>query len=82
MERLNECECGKPLELCVEAWGECLALEIADVRYWALHHLTVSAFMLQHPRRLSLRGWMEERPMLKVRRGRLRPYRREAIGSP
>ena len=58
------CECGQPAETCEQAWGECLALEFSDPEYGAVHHLTVSAYMLQHPGRLSAGGWWAERRLL------------------
>jgi hypothetical protein len=42
-----------------------MALEMTSPDYSVVHHLTVAAYMLQHPSKLSLRGWQEERDLLK-----------------
>jgi hypothetical protein len=42
-----------------------MGLEMSDPGYGAVHHLTVAAYMLQHPSQLSLRGWQEERELLR-----------------
>ena len=50
---------------CTARFQRFMALEMTDSAYWAVHHLTVAAYMLQHPRQLSLRGWQEMRNLLK-----------------
>jgi hypothetical protein len=49
---------------CDTAFDECMALEMTDPAFFQLHHLTVAAFMVQHPSRLSAHGWREERGLL------------------
>lgn len=61
---MNCPECGANGSLCKERFDECLALEFSDMRYGAVHHLTVSAYMLQHSSRLSKEGWLYERELL------------------
>ena len=61
-------ECGAapaPGESCEERFHRCLALEYEDwAGYGAVHHLTVPAYMLQHPSRYSREGWLEARRLL------------------
>jgi len=60
-------ECGAPgdrEETCRERFERFLALEFSDPAYGAVHHLTVAAYMLQHPARLSARGWYATRTTL------------------
>lgn len=56
-------ECGTMY--CRRRFNECLALEFSDMRYGAVHHLTVSAYMLQHSSRLTREGWLHERKLLR-----------------
>lgn len=58
-------ECGAAGELCKTRFDECLALEFTDVGYGAVHHLTVSAYMLQHSSQLTREGWLHERELLR-----------------
>jgi hypothetical protein len=61
-------ECGAPRTLeedCFERFGHYMGLEMTDPGYGAVHYLTVPAYMLQHPSQLSLRGWQEERELLR-----------------
>lgn len=61
-------ECGaawSAQDNCVERFGRFMGLEMTDPQYGAVHHLTVPAYMLQHPSQLSLRGWEEERNLLR-----------------
>lgn len=51
-------------ENCEEQFHRFLALEYTDMRYGAVHHLTVAAYMLQHPGRLSEDGWYAMRQTL------------------
>lgn len=62
---MNCPECGANGSLCKERFDEILALEFSDMRYGAVHHLTVSAYMLQHSSRLSKEGWLHERKLLR-----------------
>lgn len=60
-------DCGaSPLsnEGCEEKFQSFLALEYSDPDYGVVHHLTVCAYMLQHPSRLSRTGWLEMRDLL------------------
>lgn len=53
---MTECnECGAAG--CQDAFDECLALEFRNPDYFAVHHLTVAAFTVQHPSLLSAHGW-------------------------
>jgi hypothetical protein len=42
---------------CAQRFHHFLALEMTDPEYGAVHHLTVPAYMLQHPSQLSRVGW-------------------------
>jgi hypothetical protein len=60
-------ECGAPEapeDGCRRRFDVCEALELTDPAYAGVHHLTVSAYMLQHPTQLSVRGWHELRDLL------------------
>ena len=58
-------ECGAPDRECEEHFNECIAKEFEDPRYGRVHHITVSAFMLQHSGRLTREGWLYERDLLR-----------------
>ena len=62
---MNCPECGANDSLCKERFEECLALEFSDMRYGAVHHLTVSAYILQHSSQLTREGWLHERKLLR-----------------
>src|SRR5512139_3276811 len=62
---MNCPECGAPDNLCKTRFDEFLALEFSDLRYGAVHNLTVATFMLQHSSRLSKEGWLYERELLR-----------------
>src|SRR5512138_2433460 len=62
---MNCPECGAPNSLCQTRFDVFLALEFSDLRYGAVHNLTVATFMLQHSSRLSREGWLYERELLK-----------------
>ncbi|HMB23963.1 MAG: DUF5946 family protein [Chloroflexota bacterium] len=62
---MNCPECGAPDNLCQTRFDEFLALEFSDLRYGAVHNLTVATFMLQHSSRLSREGWLYERELLR-----------------
>lgn len=65
---INHCpECGAPRaadDSCRERFDRCLAREFSDPAYGAVHHLTVAAYVLQHPSRLSRPGWLAMRDLL------------------
>jgi hypothetical protein len=54
------CECGEPaVSRCRAAFDAALAAEFGDPEYFAVHHLTVAAYQVQHPRTYPLRGAFE-----------------------
>jgi hypothetical protein len=60
-------DCGAILdeaESCYDHFGVLLELEFTNADYGRVHHLTVLAYMLQHPGRLSFKGWVEMRRLL------------------
>lgn len=62
-------ECGAPLkdgQQCNAYFDECMALELTDARFGAVHHLTVPAYHLQHPSRVSAAGWSAMRQILRA----------------
>jgi len=61
---MNCPECGATDSLCKSRFDECLALEFSDLRYGAVHNLTVATYMLQHSSQLSREGWLYERDLL------------------
>lgn len=62
---MNRCEqCGAVD--CEEQFHTFLALEYTDEGYGAVHHLTVPAYMLQHPQQLSADGWRMMRETLRA----------------
>jgi hypothetical protein len=62
---MNCPECGAADYACEARFNECLALEFSDAAYGAVHHLTVTAYMLQHSSKLTREGWLEERKLLR-----------------
>ncbi len=62
---MNCPECGVPETLCQTRFDEFLVLEFTDAGYGAVHHLTVTAYMLQHSSKLTREGWLFERNLLK-----------------
>ncbi|HET9913823.1 MAG TPA: DUF5946 family protein [Anaerolineales bacterium] len=62
---MNCPECGASDNLCQTRFDEFLALEFSDLRYGAVHNLTVATFMLQHSSRMSKEGWLYERDLLR-----------------
>ena len=58
-------ECGAPETLCQTRFDEFLALEFTNAGYGAVHHLTVTAYMLQHSSKLTREGWLHERELLR-----------------
>ena len=62
---MNCPECGAPDQLCQTRFDEFLVLEFTDAGYGAVHHLTVTAFMVQHSSRMTREGWLYERALLR-----------------
>lgn len=62
---MNCPECGARGTLCQERFDEFLVLEFTDAAYGAVHHLTVTAYMLQHSSKLTCEGWLHERVLLR-----------------
>jgi hypothetical protein len=58
-------ECGATDSLCQSRFDEFLALEFTDAEYGAVHHLTVTTYMLQHSSKLTREGWLHERGLLR-----------------
>ena len=58
-------ECGAVDHLCQTRFDEFLILEFTDAGYGAVHHLTVTAYMLQHSSKMTREGWLFERELLK-----------------
>lgn len=58
-------ECGAPAGECETRYHECLVKEFTDSGFGAVHHLTVSAYMVQHSSKLTREGWLFERDLLK-----------------
>ncbi len=52
-------------EGCATQFGLMLEREFVDPAYGVVHHLTVAGYMLQHATRLSRRGWLEMRRLLR-----------------
>ena len=62
---MNCLECGAPETLCQTRFDEFLVLEFTDAGYGVVHHLTVTAYMLQHSSKLTREGWLHERELLR-----------------
>ena len=62
---MNCPECGAPDSACETCFHECLAREFEDPAYGTVHHLTVIAYMLQHSSKLTHKGWLHERELLR-----------------
>jgi hypothetical protein len=62
---MNCPECGAPDRLCQTHFDEFLVLDFTDPGYGAVHHLTVTTYMLQHSSKLSREGWLHERELLR-----------------
>ncbi len=58
-------DCGSPETLCQTRFDEFLALEFTNAGYGPVHHLTVTAYMLQHSSKLTREGWLYERGVLR-----------------
>jgi hypothetical protein len=62
---MNCLECGAPDNSCESRFHECLALEFQNPGYGAVHHLTVTAYSLQHSSQLTREGWLHQRELLR-----------------
>ena len=62
---MNCPECGASNSACESRFHECLAKEFEYPAYGAVHHLTVTAYMLQHSSQLTREGWLHERDLLR-----------------
>ena len=62
---MNCPECGAVETLCQTRFDEFLVLEFTDAGYGAVHHLTVTAYMIQHSSKLTREGWLHERELLR-----------------
>ena len=62
---MNCPECGATETTCKTRFDEFLVLEFTNAGYGAVHHLTVSAYMLQHSSKLTKEGWLFERELLR-----------------
>lgn len=63
---MNCPECGVPDNLCQTRFDEFLVREFTDAGYGAVHHLTVTAYMIQHSSKMTREGWLFERDLLKA----------------
>ena len=62
---MNCPECGAREFSCQTSFDEFLVLEFTDTDYFAVHHVTVSAYMLQHSSKLTREGWLFELDLLR-----------------
>ena len=62
---MNCLECGALETLCQMRFDEFLVLEFTGAGYGAVHHLTVTAYMIQHSSKLTREGWLHERELLR-----------------
>ena len=62
---MNCPECDASEALCQTRFDEFLVLEFTDAGYGAVHHLTVTAYILQHSSKLTREGWLHERELLR-----------------
>ena len=62
---MNCPECGALDLLCKTRFDEFLVWEFTDINYGAVHHLTVTTYMLQHSSKLTREGWLHMRQLLK-----------------
>jgi len=65
MKQISCPECGAHDNACKNRFHECLAREFEDAGYGAVHHLTVTAYMLQHSSKLTRAGWLYDRELLR-----------------
>ena len=50
---------------CKARFDSFLVLEFTDPTFGVVHHLTVTAYMLQHSSKLTREGWQHERELLR-----------------
>ncbi|MEO8356046.1 MAG: DUF5946 family protein [Chloroflexota bacterium] len=62
---MNCPECDASDNLCQTRFDEFLALEFTDAGYGAVHHLTVTAYMIQHSSKMTREGWLYQRELLR-----------------
>jgi hypothetical protein len=62
---MNCPECGATDVLCKSRFDEFLVLEFTNADYGSVHHLTVTAYMLQHSSKLTREGWLHMRGLLR-----------------
>jgi hypothetical protein len=62
---MNCPECSAPDNQCQARFDEFLVLEFTDPGYGAVHHLTVTAYMVQHSSKMTRAGWLHERGLLR-----------------
>ena len=62
---MNCPECGAQDNLCQTRFDEFLVLEFTDAGYGSVHHLTVTAYMIQHSSKMTREGWLFERGLLR-----------------
>ena len=62
---MNCLECGAIDTSCKSRFDEFLVLEFTDAGYGTVHHLTVTAYMLQHSSQLTREGWLHMRGLLR-----------------
>jgi len=58
-------DCGAPEMTCETRFHEFIVKEFEDPSYGAVHHLTVTTYMLQHSSKLTREGWLYERQLLR-----------------
>lgn len=51
---------------CRSRFDSFLVLEFTDPAFGAVHHLTVTAYMVQHSSQLTREGWLHERELLRA----------------
>ena len=62
---MNCPECSALDILCKTRFDEFLVLEFTEINFGAVHHLTVTTYMLQHSSKLTREGWLHMRQLLK-----------------
>ena len=62
---MNCPECGATDASCKTRFDEFLVLEFTNADYGSVHHLTVTAYMLQHSSKLTREGWLHMRGLLR-----------------
>ena len=62
---MNCPECGALDFACGARYHEFLVLEFSDPGYATVHHLTVTAYMLQHSSKLTRESWLHMRELMR-----------------